>query len=279
MKRRPGVPPAPASPPAAAARPARRSLLPREHGAWGQLLFPLAVALALGRPRLASDALALAALFAFVAHEPLQVLLGARGPRVRTEEGTRARRWLAALAVGAVLLGLSGVARAPREARLSLAVPLGLGVLAAFLALTHRERTVGGQLAVGAALASPGVPVAVAGGASFTAALAAWVSFTLAFGLAELAARAVSARGRAGRAAFPLRALAALAVPVVALLVAPRLALPWPWAASLVAPALVAAWACLAPVTARRLPTVGWSLLAASLTTAALLISGLRGLG
>jgi hypothetical protein len=52
-----------------------RLLLPREHGAYGQIGVPLVVALAAGRPTLLSVALSLAAIAAFLSHEPLLYLL------------------------------------------------------------------------------------------------------------------------------------------------------------------------------------------------------------
>src|SRR5512138_3779118 len=73
----------------------RRSMLPHEHGAWGQLAMPLLTAFAIGRPTAAALALAAAVVLAFLAHEPAIVLLGQRGRRARDEDGDRARRWLA----------------------------------------------------------------------------------------------------------------------------------------------------------------------------------------
>jgi hypothetical protein len=56
-----------------------RWLLPREHGAYAEVLFPLGTASCLGRPSVSSLALSVAVVAAFLAHEPLLVLLGARG--------------------------------------------------------------------------------------------------------------------------------------------------------------------------------------------------------
>lgn len=44
----------------------KRSLLPREHGAYAELLFPLLTGLALGRPRPAAVGFALAAVLFFL---------------------------------------------------------------------------------------------------------------------------------------------------------------------------------------------------------------------
>ena len=103
-----------------------RSLWPKEHGAYAQLLAPLALALVHGPITPASVALAIASVLAFVAHEPLLVVLGLRGTRAAREEGPRARRHLLALGGGALALGAAGLALAPREVLLAAAaVPSG----------------------------------------------------------------------------------------------------------------------------------------------------------
>src|SRR3990172_9353096 len=56
--------------------PSGRALVPREHGAYGQLAMPLLTALAIGRPGLASVTLSASVVLAFVAHESLLVVLG-----------------------------------------------------------------------------------------------------------------------------------------------------------------------------------------------------------
>jgi hypothetical protein len=100
-------------------------MLPREHGAYGQLLFPLATALAIGRPGWPAVALALAAIAVFLAHEPLLVLVGQRGLRAARERGSEARRWLAAFAGAAVVCGAAALAGLPAEARVALLLPIG----------------------------------------------------------------------------------------------------------------------------------------------------------
>jgi hypothetical protein len=80
-------------------------LFPKEHGAYGQLLFPIATAFAVGRISLAGLALAGAGACAFIAHEPLLVLIGRRGPRVARDQRSRALRWLAVFAGAALVSG------------------------------------------------------------------------------------------------------------------------------------------------------------------------------
>lgn len=53
-------------------------LVPREHGAYGQLLLPIATTLIIGRPTAPALAIAAAAVFVFLIHEELLVLAGGR---------------------------------------------------------------------------------------------------------------------------------------------------------------------------------------------------------
>jgi hypothetical protein len=88
----------------------QRTLVPREHGAYGQLAMPLLTALAIGRPGISALALTAAVVLAFVAHEPLLVAVGQRGPRALELDGARARRrlvWLGALVLACGALGLA----------------------------------------------------------------------------------------------------------------------------------------------------------------------------
>ena len=66
--------------------PRPRSLLPQEHGAWGQLAMPILSALALGAPSAAALLLTAATVLAFLAHEPWLVVLGHRGMRAKAED-------------------------------------------------------------------------------------------------------------------------------------------------------------------------------------------------
>jgi hypothetical protein len=68
-----------------------RSLWPREHGAYAQLGAPLLCALLVRAPTLPAILLASGAVFAFLANEPLLVLLGHRGRRMLATESGRAR--------------------------------------------------------------------------------------------------------------------------------------------------------------------------------------------
>ncbi len=63
----------------------RGLLIPREHGTWGELLFPLCTALAVGHVSPHAVGAAAAALGGYLSCEGLQTLAGWRGPRARRE--------------------------------------------------------------------------------------------------------------------------------------------------------------------------------------------------
>jgi len=257
--------------------PRRRSLVPHEHGAYGQIALPLAVGLALGRPTVPALLLAAAAFAGFMAYEPLLVASGRRGRRALEEDGGRAWRMAGALAGLAVALGAPGFLLAPPLARWAALVPPLLAALVAVLVWQGVERTTLGEVAVAAGLSSSGYPVAIASGASPGSAGAAWLAWVLGFAAATLAVRVLLAQARGepgdpgGRSALAVAALALLPTGLAA-----RTAVPWAVPAA-VAPLAIAALAIVAlRPSPRRLKRVGWTILAASLATAAVLVAGLR---
>lgn len=255
----------------------RRSLLPHEHGAYGQIAMPLACALAMGRPRLAAVLLATGAFAGFLSYEPLLVATGNRGRKARDEDGARARRLAGWLLSAAVLLGGSGFLLALPAARAAAAVPpvLALGIV--LLVRLDLERTVAGEVAVAVALSSAGFPVAVAAGAPAGAAAAAWLAWSLGFTATTLAVEVVLKRARS-----PARDPGTAAVGAILLLQGTALALaavrtvPWTVPAAVAPLALASLLVILLRVPARRLKVVGWSALAATTAALAILLAGLR---
>src|SRR5512137_532702 len=126
--------------------PTKRSLLPHEHGAYGQVALPLACALALGRPGAAAVLLAAGAFAGFLSYEPLLVAVGSRGRRALEEDGARARRLAAGLLAAAVALAGAGFLLATPAARLASAVPPALAAAVALLVRFRLERTVAGEI-------------------------------------------------------------------------------------------------------------------------------------
>lgn len=171
-------------------------MLPKEHGAYGQLLFPLVTAAAMGRPTLAAVALIITATATFLAHEPLIVLAGARGPRARRDDGARARRWLMAVAAIALVGGLTALTTMPGGSRWTLLVPIVAAAVAAAWSLRGRERTTAGELTAGIALTSVAFPVGVAAGVALPLAAGCVMAFTTGTVAATLSVRSLIGRFR-----------------------------------------------------------------------------------
>lgn len=255
-----------------------RSLLPREHGAWGQLAMPLLSGLLLARPTLPAALLAAATTLAFLAHEPWIVALGQRGGRARSTEGARAVRALALLLASAGLLGVAGLWLAPPPARLAALLPGGLGAIVVLLVLLGQERTLPGELAVASSLAAAGAVVALASGASLRSAAALFAAWAVAFAGTVFAVQAVLARARrrGERDRGALHALATLGVTAAGSAIAVRSGLGWTVPCALLPTAAVSLAVCLAPFRANQLRPLGWSLVAATSATLLILLIGLR---
>ena len=253
-------------------------MFPKEHGAYGQLLFSLATALAIGRPRVSALALAAAAVCGFLAHEPLLVAIGQRGARVARERGAEAWRWLAVLGTTAAALAIVSVLLMPVAARIALIVPAVF--LAAFgvAVATRREHTTGGEILSGLTLASLALPVALAADATEVAALTVSLVFAAAFVVAIVSVRAMIGWARHPGGASTRVGAAVLAAGLVLLLgVLARAGVTLsiaPWAAFPVC-AVGFCLAVLAP-SPRRVRTIGWILVGAMFVAAVLLVAGPR---
>jgi hypothetical protein len=251
-------------------------LIPREHGAYGQLLFPLVCALVIGRPSPGAYLLAASAVAAFLAHEALLVVLGQRGGRAAREQGSDARRSLALFGGFCAVTGTVALVVTPFEALTWLLVPLVLGALVAVAVVTHRERSTAGEIVVATALSSVSLPIAVAGGVPREAAVTLFIVFAAVFITATVAVRSMI--GRVARAGGPHPALAsAITVAVVAGLAAggvtDRLSPIAPYAALPVC--AIALGLTVRPPSPRYLRPIGWTLVGATALTAVLLVSGL----
>ena len=254
-----------------------RLLIPREHGAYGQLLTPLATALLMGLPTRVSFGLAAVCVLAFMAHEPVVVLLGQRGPRARRDAGWRAARQLGWMAVAILAAGGVAIAYATPTVRQAFLLVATLGAMEGLLVAARLERTVPGEMAAAVALTSCAFPVALAGGSPPAAALTCWAAFAASQALATLAVRSVIARvrGTTERHLPPLAATSAIAVLVgaVALLTLGRV--PWAGPVAVLPVATIALALAVRPPHPRHLRRVGWSILATSLLGALVLIVGL----
>ena len=256
-----------------------RWMIPHEHGAYGQLGFPLAAVLASGRPGAAAALLALACAAAFVTYEPLLVLLGQRGIRARREHSEEAKRtlaWAAAIAFGA---GAAGAWLLAPHDRWALAVPAVLGAVSLALVAGRIHKTTAGEMFLAVALSCCAVPVGVAAGLRPSAAILCAVLFASGFSAATLAVRSAIARQRREPAAgFRLWAVGLALVSPAAVGLLSRKYGPdaAAWTAAVPLSVLTAALA-VRPPSARHLRTVGWTLVGASAAATILLVAFLRG--
>jgi len=159
------------------------SLLPKEHGAYAELAFPLITGLALAVPSLSALALGGAAVLLFLLNEPVAILLGARGKRLKDQLGERATQRASFLLGGATGLGLLGLWKGGTDIWPELAYPMAAGALLIPLLLRGTQKSIFGEFVVVTAFATLLLPLAAASGADpQRAALAAavwWFSFVL----------------------------------------------------------------------------------------------------
>src|SRR5262245_9144128 len=254
-----------------------QAMVPREHGAYGQLLLPLTTAMAIGRPSLTAVALAVAACAAFVAHEPVLVLLGRRGERMKRQERRRAIRWLVASASIAAVSGALGAVMLSAAVRWTLLVPVALAAVGAQRIVSGRERSASGEIVAASALASVSLPVAVASGATVDAACACASAFGAGFIAATTSVRAIIRRAHGDTDADHGAAVGTIAGTIAGMVVLAvgRVVLPAALWAS--APMCVVAYAlAVAAPSPRYLRRIGWALVAATALAGVILVIAVR---
>jgi hypothetical protein len=143
-----------------------------------------------------------------------------------------------------------------------------VGVLIALRA----EKTLMGEVLVGAALSSAALPVAWAAGVDPLCVLTVWIAWIIIAGVQTYAVRSIIQSKKKPASAAPRVAHIAL---ILAAFVA--IASWWPWAALATAPAVLLAlvWTAVPP-DPRRLRRIGWSLAAATLAASAILVVSVR---
>jgi hypothetical protein len=257
----------------------RGALLPHEHGAYGQIAFPLITALVVAGVSIAGLLLAVAVIAGFLAHEPAAILMGLRGSRVKRELNQSATRWLA---VWLALVGGAGLATAVMidpSARWSLAVPAIPAVLLVIAMVGGREKSWYGETAAATAFAGVAVPLTLAAGAPIDVAWTVAIPFALLFITTTWAVRVVILRVRGGGdpAAVSAARRSTLTVSLGALaIIVTMTTAGWLAPALLIsaAPGLVTATVVAArPPSASRLRSLGWSLVAVSTLTAVLVVA------
>lgn len=269
------------------------SLLPKEHGAYAELAFPLITGLALAAPNLSAWALALAAVCLFLANEPLAIRLGIRGRRLKNQVGGRASTRAAFLLGGATGLGLLGTWVGTPHIWPEILFPALSGALLLPLVLVGRQKTLWGEFVVLTAFATMVLPLASASGAHPLRAAMATGVWWISFALGTLEVHAIKARikekarNRWTRWGSPLAAgLVVVGAGWLALGQAGPLLreggpgaseaarlLP-PAGAALLVPALAIFLLSLLRVHPRHLKRVGWTLVGANGVALVLLLQG-----
>jgi hypothetical protein len=255
-----------------------RAFLPKEHGAYGQLAFPLAASYGVAGISIGGLLLSLAVMAAFLAHEPAAIVLGQRGVRVRRELGASATTSLSGLLALTLLAGIAAAFVVDPVVRWSFAVPAVPGLLLAIAMVVGREKSWYGETLAAMAFAGVAVPVTMAAGASLDVAWAVAIPFALLFITTTLAVRVVILRVRGGgdpRAAAATRrvtfAISAAALVTIGLLTLAR----WLQPAVIMAAApglLTAAIVAARPPAPAHLRFLGWSLVGVSTLTAAIVV-------
>ncbi|HXE80841.1 MAG TPA: YwiC-like family protein [Vicinamibacterales bacterium] len=254
------------------------SLLPREHGAYGQITLPLVTTFFTAGASTAGLLIAAATAAGFLAHEPAAVLVGLRGPRARRELHAPALRWFIACGVIGVTAGVTGWLLMPAHARGSVVIPLVPALALAASTLQRSEKSWHAQVATALAFSGVAVPVAMAAGASLMAGLSIAIPFAVLFVTTTLAVRVVILRVRGGG---DPRAVAATRLAVIILCVVAAAALTAGVATSVLpssvlpasAPGLLTAlFVSLRPPSPAHLYKLGWTLVAVSVVTGVVIV-------
>jgi hypothetical protein len=242
-------------------------MLPREHGAYFQLAIPLVAAGFSHRPGIAGAAIMVASCLAFLAHEPLLILAGARGARPRAIEGGRARVRFAWLATGALVLGALGLVLAPVPVFFVAAPAAVASAVVIVTVARHIEHTLAGELIAAIALTGASSVVLAASGTAVGEALRWWLGWAIGFSATVIAVHRVIARHRRPATAIDrFLAIGLLAGSALLLATASRCS-----PSALAAPLVVLATGIVAvPPRATRLRTVGIAIVVMAAVSAVL---------
>jgi len=139
---------------------------------------------------------AVAAVAAFLAHEPLLVLLGRRGSRARREHERAAKRWLVVFGVVARVAGVFAFTLAPPGKRWALTMPLAPAAVVAATLGRDRERMLVGEVCTALTFSSCAGAMSLLSGASIADAVVIMTAFSVVFTAATLAVHVVVANNR-----------------------------------------------------------------------------------
>ena len=259
-------------------------MVPREHGAYAELLFPIVSVFLGGSPTTSTWLLAIGAIACFLANEPLLVLVGQRGTRMKREESDRAKRALLIFSLIGLGAGIAGLLLATPAVQYAVGMPLLLGIGLIMLAVQGLERSMIGEALAASTLSSIAIPLGLSAGLGLTPTLAVALIWLLTSLLGTAVVRLTLARTKAktdqelSRVRFKRALLMLVCLAVVAVGVAApygsRVGL-WVLAAAVPVAVVVFTMAVLQP-TARRLRLMGWSLVAANLCSLIAVVTTLK---
>ncbi|KPJ94242.1 MAG: hypothetical protein AMS18_04030 [Gemmatimonas sp. SG8_17] len=251
-------------------------LLPREHGAYAEIAFPILTGVALGTPSFAALSFGVSAVALFLMHEPVAVLRGIRGTRAREVWIHRARQRAAWLAVTAVLAGAAAMVASSAEARLAAVVPLGCGAVLLPSFLAGRMKTIAAETLVIGALSATVLPLAISSGVEWSLAWSASGVWFVTFLVGTLAVHAIKAKTgkRVGtKWAIVLTPLLSAVTVVLGLLAAKSHWLPLGFSLALSLAGMVGMALSVIRIHPRQLKRVGWTLVLSNTIAWVLLIT------
>ncbi|MEZ6131253.1 MAG: YwiC-like family protein [Planctomycetaceae bacterium] len=149
-------------------------LHPKEHGAYFVLAIPLVVSLFIAGLTPTTLSIAIAAFAAFLAHEPLLIVAGSRGNRVRESTPAAARTLVVRIAV-TVVCGTTAFWLGGQSVRLGLITCIVFSGIQLVVSTKGYSRTLGGQILGIAGLTLPSAVVLLAGGIELAAAVQFWL--------------------------------------------------------------------------------------------------------
>jgi hypothetical protein len=254
----------------------KRSLAPREHGAYGQLGFPLLTGLLVGHPTAPALLLTAAAIAAFLVHEPALVAFGRRGQRVKENDGRRALGFFAAAVAASLALGATGLWLASPQARAGALIATALGAMLGGTVLLGVEKTLPGELIAAAAMTSAGFMVALAAGAPWPLAAAMWGTWLLAFASAVFPVRAVIVEHKKRAETVIARVVPTLVVIIAAIALAAERELPPHILASAAPLMALSLTVAIKPPTMKEMTRAGWLLMVAGAVTTVWMVLAVR---
>ena len=253
-------------------------MLPREHGAYGQALFPLLTAFAVAGVSRSAALTAVAVVAMFLAHEPLVLLLGQRGRRNQAAQAGRAWWSLMICIVIATASGVLAIDAMRADLRWTFLIPAVPALWLFRAILTGREKTLSAEATVAMAFAGAAIPVCAASG-KLMAGIVIAAAYALVFFLGTLTVRVIILRTRGGGNPAAVRRTQRLTFAVAALGTSIALAgaadgvVPWLVVAAILPATAFASVLAAFPPPATRLKRVGWSLVAVTAATAVLLVA------